>query len=65
MQGQLRSESLSTAIRTECGHCAQPLDIKIDSELGYEVDQTGASPFVFVPLVDFDKLTDPSIIDAF
>jgi hypothetical protein len=38
--------------------------IEVDSELGYRVVE-GADPLVFVPLVDFEKLKDPSIIDAF
>jgi hypothetical protein len=37
----------------------------LDSELNYRVLQGGADPLVFVPMVDFDKLEDRSIIDAF
>jgi hypothetical protein len=29
------------------------------------VRQEAAEPIIFVPLVDFQKLDDPSIIDAF
>ncbi|MBU0493421.1 MAG: hypothetical protein KKA73_12500 [Chloroflexi bacterium] len=65
MQGQLRSEPLSFAIETECAHCGQPLRLEIDSQLRVQVVEEGADPLVFVPLVDFDKLKDPSIIDAF
>ncbi len=65
MQGQLREGPLSVAIETECAHCAQPLRIEIDSELKYRVVEKGADPRVFIPLVDFEKLADPSIIDAF
>ena len=39
--------------------------IEIDSELKYSVPDPDANPLVFVPLVDFAKLEDPSIIDAF
>ena len=39
--------------------------IEIDSELKYSVTDLEAKPLVFVPLVDFSKLEDPSIIDAF
>jgi hypothetical protein len=38
--------------------------IEIDSELNYSVLE-GEDPLIFVPLVDFEKLKDPSIIDAF
>ncbi len=70
MQGQLRKEKLSFLIETTCAHCGQPLHIQIDSDLQYTVQESTvfpnpASPLVFVPSVDFDKLQDPSIIDAF
>ncbi len=65
MQGQLRKEPLSVVIETECAHSAQPLHIEMDGELTYRVVEEGADPRVFIPLVDFDKLADPSIIDAF
>lgn len=64
MQGQLRGEALSVSIETECAHCRQPLHIEIDSALRYRVADPGAEPLVFVPLVDVDRLADPSIIDA-
>jgi hypothetical protein len=51
VQGHLRNESLAVTIRTECGHCSRSIRIEVDSELNY--------------LVDFEKLKDPSIIDAF
>jgi hypothetical protein len=35
-----------------------------DRELSYRVVE-GADPLVFVPHVNFEKLKDPSIIDAF
>lgn len=65
MQGQLRGESLSFVVETECAHCGQPLHLEIDSELEYRVVEADAEPLVFVPMVNFDKLEDPSIIDAF
>ncbi|MEJ2733713.1 MAG: hypothetical protein P8189_09140 [Anaerolineae bacterium] len=65
MQGQLRGEPLSFVVETECAHCGQPLHLEIDSELKYRVVEADAEPLVFVPMVNFDKLEDPSIIDAF
>ena len=65
MQGHLRGEKLGFVIETECGHCHQPLHIEIDSEMAYRVLERGAEPVVYVPMVDFDKLDDPSIIDSF
>jgi hypothetical protein len=65
VQGQLREEQLTFAIETECAHCKQPLHLEMDSDLNYRVMEDDAKPLVFVPMVDFDKLEDPSIIDAF
>ena len=41
------------------------MHIALDSELRYRVVEGQAAPLVFKPLVDFDNLTEPSIIDAF
>jgi len=41
------------------------MKIEIDSDLKYAVSTPGAKPLVFVPMVDFGALEDPSIIDAF
>jgi len=65
VQGQLRQEKLTVTIDSECGHCHQPLHLEVDSELNYHVEEEHASPMVFVPNVNFQKLDDPSIIDAF
>ncbi len=65
VQGHLRSQPVSVDIRTECAHCSQPLHIEVDSELRHRVAEVAADPLIFVPLVDFEKLKDPSIIDAF
>jgi hypothetical protein len=65
VQGQLRQEYLSIQVETTCGHCSKPIHIEIDSDLKYKVAEAEAEPLVFVPMVDFGKLKDPSIIDAF
>jgi hypothetical protein len=65
VQGQLRKEKLSFQIETECAHCHTPLNIEMDSDLNYQVLEKGAKPVVFAPMVDFGRLEDPSIIDAF
>ena len=64
VQGHLRNESLSVTFDTECAHCAQPIQLEVNSEMRCRVLE-GAELLVFVPLVDFEKLEDPSIIDAF
>jgi hypothetical protein len=65
VQGQLRREKLTVTIETECGHCHKPLHLEVDSELNFRVQEAQAEPLVFVPRVNFQKLDDPSIIDAF
>jgi hypothetical protein len=64
VQGHLRNEPVSIDISTECAHCSRTMRIEVDSELRYRVVE-GADPLIFAPLVDFEKLEDPSIIDAF
>lgn len=64
VQGHLRNESLAITIDTECAHCARPIQIEMDSELNCRVVEE-TEPLIFVPLVDFEELEDPSIIDAF
>jgi len=65
VQGQLRNETLSFTIETECGHCHAPMRIEIDSELEYRVVEGGEDPRVYVPLVNLHQLDEPSIIDGF
>jgi hypothetical protein len=65
VQGHLRGEALTFLIQTECKHCGQPIHIQMDSALRYETLSPGARPMVFAPWVDFSRLKDPSIIDAF
>ena len=65
VQGQLRNEHLSAHIETECAHCRQPLRLEIDSNLTIKSIEPDTEPLVFAPLVNFETLKDPSIIDAF
>jgi len=41
------------------------MHIELDDQLEYRTREEGADPIVFIPQVDFQKLEDPSIIDAF
>jgi len=65
VQGQLRNESLDFLIETTCAQSGQPIQIEIDGQLSYHVRQPDADPILFVPLMDVDRLDDPSIIDVF
>ena len=64
VQGHLRNEAIEVAIRSECAHCAQPIRLEVDRELRYRVVE-GGDPLIFLPLLDFQKLKAPSIIDDF
>jgi hypothetical protein len=37
----------------------------MNGHLDYRVRHSDSDPVILVPIVDFDKLDDPSIIDAF
>ncbi|MFN2146312.1 MAG: hypothetical protein ACK2T7_13240 [Anaerolineales bacterium] len=65
VQGQLRNEYLTFKIETSCAQTGREIIIEIDSELKSTVLSEGAKPVIFIPMVDFSKLEDPSIIDAF
>ncbi|MHC1725896.1 MAG: hypothetical protein AB9866_07805 [Syntrophobacteraceae bacterium] len=41
------------------------MSIEIDSELRSKVLKGGANPLIFHPIVDFDGLAAPNIIDDF
>jgi hypothetical protein len=65
VQGQLRQDTLSVIVNTECAHCSRPMEIEIDSDLNYTVNKEGFEPIIFVPDVNLFKLEDESIINAF
>ena len=71
VQGRLRtafdknSDPLSVVVKTACAHCEQPLHIEIDSEMRCRVEEEEADPRIFVPIVDFAKVTEPNINDVF
>ena len=39
--------------------------LEIDAQMNYRILEGGPHPMIFVPLMDVNKLDDPSIIDAF
>lgn len=65
VQGQLKKEPTSVIIESECAHCGCPITIELDDTLNYRVVQEGADPIILIPIIDFKKLTDSCIIDAF
>jgi hypothetical protein len=65
VQGRLRKESISVTIDTVCAHCDQPIQIKLDSEMNFEVAQKNANPYIFSPQIDWGSFTAPNIIPDF
>jgi len=65
VQGRLRREPLTCLVETECAESHRPMHLEITSELECRVLDDGAAPMLYAPLVDFDKLEDPSIVDRF
>ena len=41
------------------------MGLEIDSDLKWQVIQGGPDPYVYIPIVDFEKIDDPSIIEGF
>ncbi len=64
VQGHLTHEPVTVSITSECAHCSESIHFDVNDELHYEGSDV-AQHVVFLPVVDFKKLKDPSIIDAF
>ncbi len=64
MQGQLRNQSLTATLTTECAQTSRPLEMVVDSDLQVELLTEGAEPVVSIPLIDFKKLGLKFIYDA-
>jgi hypothetical protein len=65
VQGRLRDQALTVDIETECGHCARPLHLAVDSELRFRVHDDGAEPLAFSPQVNWPTFEEPNITHAF
>jgi hypothetical protein len=65
VQGHLRNENLSVEIETTCAHCAHPLRITLDSDLHWSINEQGATPYIFMPTIDWTHFTASTILDAY
>jgi hypothetical protein len=52
-------------VKTDCAHCNRSIIIEFDHELNYKIIEGEKGLLAFFPFVDFNKLKDPNIIDAF
>jgi hypothetical protein len=41
------------------------MHIEVNSELAVRVEESGANPLTFVPMVNFARISDRCIVDAF
>jgi hypothetical protein len=52
-------------IKTKCAHCDRVMQIEIDSDLKFRVEEEGAEPLVFEPHINWETFIEPNIINAF
>lgn len=64
VQGRLKNEAVTVSFRTECSCCGEPFRIDVDDELTYCAFEA-TDPLAFLPIVNFKKVADPSIVDVF
>lgn len=64
VQGHYTGEPVSVRIESACKCCGEPIVFEVDSDMTFRIEG-GLEPLIFVKRVDFAKLKDPSIIDAF
>lgn len=56
---------MTGVVQSECHCCGRALELEVTSDLRARTLTPGAAPVISKPQVDFAKLKDPSIIDAF
>ena len=56
---------MTIQVETECAHCKSAMRLEIDSDMNCRCTEPDCRPVIFVPDVDFTRLEDPNIIDAF
>jgi hypothetical protein len=65
VEGRLRKEYVSVEVETKCQDCGAGMHINLDSEMKVSVREPGATPLVFMPDIDWEHFTEPTIIDAY
>ena len=64
VQGHYTHAPVKVSIESACACCGETIAFDVDESMRFEV-AGDEQPLIFVKLVDFAKLEDPSIIDAF
>ncbi len=65
MQGQLRKQHLTVTIYSTCAYSGQPITLTASSEMQITVHERGAEPLVFMPQLDWENFSEPTIRDAY
>ncbi len=52
-------------IETKCKHCGRPMNIEMDSNLNYHMEDEHARPLVFMPDINWAAFREPNIIHAY
>ena len=64
VQGHYTNAPVSVHVESTCACCDAPIVFDLDKDMRFSVEDD-LEPLIFVKRVDFKKLEDPSIIDAF
>ena len=64
VQGHYMNAPVSVHVESSCACCDAPIVFDLDRDMRLSVEDD-LEPLIFVKRVDFEKLKDPSIIDAF
>jgi hypothetical protein len=65
VQGQLRKQHLTVTIHSTCAYSRQPITLSVTSEMHITVHESGAEPLVFMPQLDWENFSEPTIRDAY
>jgi Alkylmercury lyase len=65
VQGHLRKQNLTATIYTACAHSQQPITLTVSSAMQITVHEAGAEPLVFMPDLDWEHFSEPTIRDAY
>ena len=64
VQGHYSGTPVSVHVESSCACCDAPIVFDLDRDMRFSLEED-IDPLIFVKRVDFKKLEDPSIIDAF
>jgi amino-acid N-acetyltransferase len=65
VQGRLWETPLTVTIESVCAHSGRPMTLVVDSDMRVLDQDADATPLVFMPSVNWDNFTAPTIIDYY